>query len=190
MSHRLRHLFGETKLHLISKAMRIPVSLYFICICINLGRKTGVLKRKWRWLLLNVYTCGTWLWRPRLMRVLSDPFDDNNPASQHGVNFFGAVTTVYESRSELPGFRKLQSRPVQRHRPVEVGKNVGHVVHLEPEIQKNMDWHVFIHIKIKLSEQGLTGKRPLLIRETDPTFKKGRFFNAAQKKPHSMIFKV
>ena len=73
------------------------------------------------------------------MRVLSDPFDDNNPASQHGVNFFGAVTTVYESRSELPGFRKLQSRPVQRHRPVEVGKNVGHVVHLEPEIQKNMD---------------------------------------------------
>ena len=73
------------------------------------------------------------------MRILSDPFDDDNPASQHGVDFFRAITTVYESGSKLPGFGKLQSRPVERHRPVEVGKYVGHVVHLEPE-RKNMGY--------------------------------------------------
>ena len=79
------------------------------------------------------------------MRILSDPFDDDNPASQHGVDFFRAITTVYESGSKLPGFGKLQSRPVERHRPVEVGKYVGHVVHLEPEKKTwVINWHAVL----------------------------------------------
>ena len=57
------------------------------------------------------------------MGELSNPFDDNHPASQHGVHFLCSVPGVHKVWTEFPHLRQLEARFVQRHVPVEVRKD-------------------------------------------------------------------
>ena len=58
------------------------------------------------------------------------------PASQHGIHLLRSISIIYKRRPKLSHFRQLQRRSIKAHVPIELGKDMNHVVHLEPLKQK------------------------------------------------------
>ena len=57
------------------------------------------------------------------MGELSNPFDNNHPAGQHGIHLLSSIPRVHKVGTEFSNLRKLKARFVQRHVPVEVRKD-------------------------------------------------------------------
>ena len=70
------------------------------------------------------------------MDILSHPLDDHHSAGQHGIHFLSSITSVYKVGTKFSDLRQLQTWFVQRHVPVEIRKDGGHVKCLELLKQK------------------------------------------------------